>query len=38
MIVPGPDQRILKANQAFARLTGYSVDELAEHMIAMILI
>ncbi|MFN4120251.1 EAL domain-containing protein [Acidovorax sp.] len=28
MIVTGPDQRILKANQAFARLTGYSVDEL----------
>ena len=28
MIVTGPDQRILKANQAYARLTGYSVDEL----------
>jgi diguanylate cyclase (GGDEF)-like protein/PAS domain S-box-containing protein len=28
MIVTGPDQRILKANQSFARLTGYSVDEL----------
>ena len=28
MIVTGPDQRILKANLAFARLTGYSVDEL----------
>ncbi len=28
MIVTGPDQRILKANQAFARLTGYSVEEL----------
>ena len=28
MIVTGPDQRILKANQAYARLTGYSVEEL----------
>ena len=28
MIVTGPDQRILKANQAYARLTGYTVDEL----------
>ncbi|RQO83326.1 EAL domain-containing protein [Acidovorax sp. FJL06] len=28
MIVTGPDQRILKANQAYARLTGYAVDEL----------
>ncbi|MBT9513152.1 MAG: EAL domain-containing protein [Acidovorax sp.] len=28
MIVTGPDQRILKANQAYARLTGYAVEEL----------
>ena len=28
MIVTGPDQRILKANQAYARLTGYTVEEL----------
>ena len=28
MVVTGPDQRILKANQSYARLTGYSVDEL----------
>ncbi len=28
MIVTGPDKRILKANQAYARLTGYTVEEL----------
>lgn len=28
MIVTGPDQRILKVNQAYARLTGYAVEEL----------
>ena len=28
MIVTGPDQRILNANQAYARLTGYAVEEL----------
>lgn len=28
MVVTGPDQRILKANQSYARLTGYSVEEL----------
>ncbi|WP_436126511.1 EAL domain-containing protein [Acidovorax sp. LjRoot117] len=28
MVVTGPDQRILTANQSYARLTGYSVQEL----------
>ena len=28
MVVTGPDQRILTANQSYAQLTGYSVDEL----------
>lgn len=28
MVVTGPDQRILKANRSYARLTGYTVDEL----------
>lgn len=28
MVVTGPNQRILKANQSYARLTGYTVEEL----------
>ncbi|WP_279626859.1 EAL domain-containing protein [Acidovorax radicis] len=28
MVVTGPDQRILKANRSYARLTGYTVEEL----------
>ena len=31
MIVTSPDKRILRANQSYARLTGYTVDELVGH-------